>query len=87
MFCRVTIRLGIGLHSSSSIFFIPRLILAVGGWMSTIFPHMVCGLSANLECMSEMCCTRLAENTGRKNCSKNRHLRPLHKYVGLYLPN
>ena len=33
--------------------------------MSTILPHMVC-LSANLECMSEMCCTRLAENTGRK---------------------
>jgi len=26
-----------------------------------------CGLSANLECMSEMCCTRLAENTGRNN--------------------
>jgi len=25
-----------------------------------------CGLSANLECMSEMCCRRLAENTGRK---------------------
>ena len=25
-----------------------------------------CGLSANLEYMSEMCCTRLAENTGRK---------------------
>jgi len=24
-------------------------------------------LSANLECMSEMCCTRLAGNTGRKN--------------------
>ena len=24
-------------------------------------------LSANLESMSEMCCTRLAENTGRKN--------------------
>jgi len=24
-------------------------------------------LSANLECMSEMCCTRLVENTGRKN--------------------
>jgi len=29
-----------------------------------------CGLSANLECRSEMCCTRLAENTGRKD----RHL-------------
>ena len=29
-----------------------------------------CGLSANLECTSEMCCTRLAENTGRKNDAK-----------------
>ena len=29
--------------------------------------HTWCGLSANLECMSEMCCTRLAENTGCKN--------------------
>jgi len=28
--------------------------------------HTWCGPSANLECMSEMCCTRLAENTGRK---------------------
>jgi len=24
--------------------------------------------------MSEMCCTRLAEHTGRKNDAKNRHL-------------
>ena len=32
-----------------------------------------CGLSANFECMSETCCTRLAENTGRKNDAKNRH--------------
>jgi len=29
------------------------------------------GLSANLECMSEMCCTRLAGNTGRKNRQKS----------------
>jgi len=29
--------------------------------------HTWCGLSANLECRSEMCCTRLAENKGRKN--------------------
>jgi len=36
-----------------------------------------CGLSANLECMSEMCCTRLAGNTGRKNDAKNRHLRTM----------
>jgi len=28
--------------------------------------HTWCGLSADLECMSEMCCTRLAENTGSK---------------------
>jgi len=32
--------------------------------------HTWCGLSVNLECRSEMCCTRLAENTGRIN----RHL-------------
>ena len=31
-------------------------------WMSTILPHMVCGPNANLECRSEMCCKRLAEN-------------------------
>jgi len=30
--------------------------------------------SANLECRSEMCCTRLAENAGRKKVAKNRHL-------------
>jgi len=33
-----------------------------------------CGLSANLGCRSETCCTRLAGNTGRKNDAKNRHL-------------
>ena len=33
-----------------------------------------CGLSANLECRSEMCCSRLAANTGRKKVAKNRHL-------------
>jgi len=32
------------------------------------------GLSANLECRSEMCCKRLAGITGRKNDAKNRHL-------------
>jgi len=30
-----------------------------------------------LECRSEMCCTRLAGNTGRKNDAKNRHLRTI----------
>jgi len=36
--------------------------------------HTWCGLSANLRCRSETCCTRLAENTGRKKSSKIRHL-------------
>jgi len=38
------------------------------------FFHIWCGLNANLECMSEMCGKRLAENTGRKKVAKNRHL-------------
>jgi len=33
-----------------------------------------CGLHANLECRSEMCCTRLAGNAVRKDYTKNRHL-------------
>jgi len=33
-----------------------------------------CGLSANLRCRSEICCRRVAANTGRKNDAKNRHL-------------
>jgi len=57
----------------SSSFLFRRLISAVGDWMSTILPHMVC-LSANLECRYEMCCMWLAENTGRKKVTKNRHL-------------
>jgi len=36
--------------------------------------HTWCGPSANLQCRSEMCCTRLAANTGRKKIAKNRHL-------------
>jgi len=36
--------------------------------------HTWCGLSANFRCRSETCCTRLAENTGRKKVAKNRHL-------------
>jgi len=33
-----------------------------------------CVLSANLKCRSETCCTRLAENAGRKKSLKSRHL-------------
>jgi len=32
---------------------------------------------ANLECMSEMCCTRLAKNTGRKMAQKNHRVRTI----------
>jgi len=37
-------------------------------------------LSVNLDCRSEMCCTRLAENTGRKKVAKNRHLRTIAQF-------
>ena len=36
--------------------------------------HTWSGLSANLRCRSETCCTRLAANTGRKKLSKICHL-------------
>ena len=36
--------------------------------------HTWCGLSVNLECRSETCYARLAENTGRKKSPKSRHL-------------
>ena len=39
-----------------------------------------CGLRANLECMSEMCCMRLAENTGRKKSPFCHHRTTLSGY-------
>ena len=56
--------------------FFPRLISAVGDLCLPYF-HTWCGPSVNLECRSEMCCTRLAENTGSKKVAKNRHLRTI----------
>jgi len=44
--------------------------------MSIPYFYTWCRLSANLECRSEMCCTRLAGNTGRKNDAKNRQKLP-----------
>jgi len=41
--------------------------------------HTWCGLCANLECRSEMCCTRLAKKIGIWP--------PSHNFVGLYLRN
>jgi len=53
--------------------FFPRLISYLDTW---------CSFSANLECRSEMCCTRLSGNTGRKKIAI---LAPSHNFVGLYL--
>jgi len=39
--------------------------------------HKWCGLSANLGCRSETCCTALAENTGHKKSPKIHHLRTI----------
>ena len=36
--------------------------------------HTLCGISANLECRSERCCTRLAANVEPQKVAKNRHL-------------
>jgi len=44
--------------------------------------HTWCGLSANLECMSEMCCARL---TDEYRTQKITILSPSHNFVGLYL--
>jgi len=58
----------------SSIFF-PRLIAAAS------YFHTCCGSSANLECRSEMYCTRLAGNTGRKISPSGHHCTTLSGYI------
>ena len=40
-----------------------------------------CGLSANLECWSEMRCTRLTENTGRKKSPSRHHRTTLSGHI------
>ena len=48
------------------------------------YGHTWCGRSANLECKSEMCCMRLAENTERKkakNSPSGHHRTPLSGYI------
>ena len=49
--------------------------------------HTWCGLSANFRCLSETCCTRLAENARRKKSPKIAIWAPSHNFVGLYLRN
>jgi len=55
------------------LFFIPRLISA--------YFDTWCGLSANLECMSEMCCMRLTGNTGHKKSPSAHHRTTLSVYI------
>ena len=72
------------LSSSIYLSFFPRLISAATNWMSTILLHMAWPC-ANLECRSEMWCSRLAANTGRKKSSKIAIWVLSDKFVGLYL--
>jgi len=43
--------------------------------------HTWCGLSANLECISEMCCTWLAGNAGPKKSPSGHHRTTLSGYI------
>ena len=71
--------------SSSFFFCFPGLFSAVAHWMSTIaYFDTWCSLSANLECTSEIYCTRLAGNTGRKNYTKIAICAQSHNVVGLF---
>jgi len=60
--------------------FFPRLISAVADWVSAILLTW-CGLSANSECRSEMCCTRLARNARRKKLPKIAIWTPSHNFI------
>jgi len=66
--------------------FFPHLYLAVTYWMSTTFQTW-CGLSANVKCRSEMCCTRLTEIQDTNNRQKFAICSPPHNFVGLCLRN
>jgi len=83
------ITLGIGTHSSSSSYFLLFFLAYSEPSHIECLPyfHIWCGLSADLHCRSEVCCTRLAENTGRKNRKKIAISVPSHNFVGLYLWN
>jgi len=63
--------------------FFPHRISAVADWMSTTLPRW-CGLTANLECRYEMCCTRAR---WKYRTQKIAICAPFHNFVRLYLPN
>jgi len=65
-----------------SIFFLffPRLISAVADWMSTILRHMMWPY-CEFRMYSEMCCTPLTGNTGRKKSPSAHHRTTLSCYT------
>jgi len=75
-------------HAVVSIFFFyllfssPKLSSRTLDVYHTSTVHTWCGLSANLECRSEMCGTRLAENAGPKKVAKIAIWAPSHNFVG-----
>ena len=66
-------------HISSSSFFLALSQRSEIGCLP--YFHTWCGLSANLECRSETCCARLAENTGRKKSPSGHHPTTLSGYI------
>ena len=64
-------RLPCGFYLSIFLFFLAKSQRSEIGCLP--YFHTWCGLSANLECRSETCCTRLAENTGRKKSPVRHH--------------
>jgi len=59
---------------SSCFFFFLSFFLAQRSQIGCLpYFYTRCGLSANLDCRSEMCCTRLTGNAGPKKSPKNLH--------------
>ena len=62
----------------SSIFFLFSLAQSQPSQIGCLpYFHTWCGLSLNLRCRSETCCTRLAENAGPRKLPQIRHLRTI----------
>jgi len=87
IFGRAAITLSIGPHSSFFLLFFSSTNLSRRRLDVYVYLHTWCGLSANLECRSETCCTRLAGNAGPKKSPKIAVWVPSHNFVGLYLRN
>ena len=76
----------VSIYLSSIFFSSPNL----SSWRLDVYHtsfHTWCGPSANLECRSEMCSTRLAGNSGPKNDAKIAICARSHKFVERYLRN